>query len=396
MKGKKPKALLLLSLFLTTSCSGEGPNIKFNDKRDTESYNSSIAERMKASTWNSSVSFLKAFSGTNIFSPLSLFDLSAIMSNLVADADSTKLLSSIGYTSIDTLNSDMNAYRDYFNFINELEDGNIYRSRMANLLSIPNRYDYNKNAATMEERYQLALLKNGTKKELDEEISFIKDATFEQFSERWSEDGYVSLSSSIAYEANFNAKINAVKVDFAGKSVDGFTTTAYYNYANEETFEAVSLPLQNESIVFYLPKEGVSIDSILTKENLSSVHSKMQSTVIELKVPSLKLAEKTDLTEPKVEGQSIKEADAILEMGPLTKILNEAAIKVTPKPSSVIQNIDFSLDANGVKAAASTTVYYPTSPAPESPIQFHVNRPFYFALVDSYSNPLFVGRIITL
>lgn len=396
MKCKNLKGLVLLSLLLTTSCGGEGPNIKFNVKRDTESYTSSIAERMKASTWNSSVSFLKAFSGTNIFSPLSLFDLSAIMSNLVADADSTNLLSSIGYTSIGTLNSDMNAYRDYFNFINELEDGNIYRSRMANLVSIPNQYDYNENAATMEERFQLALLKNGTKKELDEEISFIKDATFEQFSERWSEDGKVSLSSSIAYEANFNAKINAVKVDFAGKSVDGFATTASYNYANEETFEAVSLPLQNESIVFYLPKEGVSIDSILTKENLSSVHSKMQPTGIELKVPSFKLAERTDLTMPKVEGQRIKEADAILEMGPLTKILNEAAIEATPKPSSVIQNIDFSLDANGVKAAASTTVYYPISPAPESPIQFHVNRPFYFALVDSYSNPLFVGRITTI
>lgn len=81
----------------------------------------------------------------------------------------------------------------------------------------------------------------------------------------------------------------------------------------------------------------------------------------------------------------------------MDKILSSEALESILPPIRVVQQIMFELDYEGVKAAASTTIDYPTSSAPVEPeVEFVMDRPFVFTLVDTYNNPLFIGTLNTV
>lgn len=391
---KKTVNIILFTFMLLTSCN-KNEIYAFNKIRSIDNYNEDVARRMNQSLWESSVAFLYSFGQNNsVFSPLSLFDLSGVSAQLTTDVPN-ELLRSIHYTSIEDLDNDLMAYRKYFTFG---EEKNSYKSRMSSMASLPDGLEYKKDISSLEEKYQIEFLKNGTEKYLNEELNYIKQATFGLMNKRWSTDSFFSLSSSIAYTAPFDEIQNVLwsKVRFNDNEVDGFKVSLQTKYYSNTKFSAVVLPLKNEKLVFFLPNKDVTLDSLFSFENFVTVFNNMENKKVNISGPNIDILSENNLTDSKLSTR-IALADSLLKVKKMDKILSSEALESILPPIRVVQQIMFELDYEGVKAAASTTIDYPTSSAPVEPeVEFVMDRPFVFTLVDTYNNPLFIGTLNTV
>lgn len=391
MKLRKFTSLCVLSLLTVTSCSKSG-EIRFNKKRDLGEYNEEVAVRMKDSLWESSVSFLKVFDKDNVFSPISLFDLAGVACQLTSHEPKT-VLNSLHYTSVEDLDKDLLSYRRYFTFG---EKKNEYKSRIASMASLPEYLTYTNGIDKYSDKYQIAFLKNGNEELLKKELSFIKEATFDLLNERWSEDGSFSLSSSIAYTAKFNDMfdIDSRQVDFLDKKTDGFSIAGNMYYYSDTEYTVVSVPLEKEKVIFYLPNNDVLLSSLLSVEKLTAPLTKMKSEAVRVLSPNISLSANNELSK-RTDNGNIELADSLLTLGYFDKILTKETLASLLSPEKVKQQIMFELDSDGVEAAASTTLEITTAPMIPERYEVIIDRPFIFSLVDTYNNPLFIGTMNT-
>jgi serine protease inhibitor len=177
-------------------------------------------------------------------------------------------------------------------------------------------------------------------------------------------------------------------------------TTCEMMYQKEEfpvlvsdDFQAVDLPYGNEdySMAVFLPVEGKTPDSLLTKINMENWNGWMNSfrkQEVKLYLPKFKLTYSKLMN------------DVLKTMGMQSAFTDSANFK-SMEPSGelyisrVLHKTFVQVDEKGTEAAAVTGVEMMTKAMPQPPLEIRVDRPFIFVIHERTSGTiLFMGKII--
>jgi serpin B len=164
-------------------------------------------------------------------------------------------------------------------------------------------------------------------------------------------------------------------------------------YASGSNWQAVELPYAGgqTSMVIVLPQQGQlpQVEQGLDGGFVSSVFSSLATKPVNVTMPKFA-----------IKGATISLAKQLGKLG-MTDAFdpNKANFSaLTEEPvfiSDVLHQAYVSVDENGTQAAAATAVVGAGSAAPQNPVNFTVNRPFFFVIRDIPTNSvLFVGRVL--
>lgn len=161
-------------------------------------------------------------------------------------------------------------------------------------------------------------------------------------------------------------------------------TLPYYEGTNYQAFEML---IEHTSLLFILPNEGVSLESISVSEAYSSFMANKKIYNAVGYVPYFHLEtfaeDLTNAMKSKLTGQEVFFSKLLADDVPNNLML-----------SSVLQTSDFEFNRYGVSGESITVMEYDTSPEPEEheAIELKVDRPFYaISLKDDF--PLFVNKV---
>ena len=164
------------------------------------------------------------------------------------------------------------------------------------------------------------------------------------------------------------------------------------SYRKGEGYTAAPRSLNDGRMVFVLPDEGVTPESLLQRQGfLTELTGDYNAAELVWSVPKFDVKSSTGLNEAL---RSLGVTDAFdgtkADFTPLTD--NGAAV------DSVMQAARVKIDEDGVEAAAYTEIVANDSAMMEIPptVEMELDRPFLFAIFDYNNVPLFVGTVNTV
>ena len=159
-----------------------------------------------------------------------------------------------------------------------------------------------------------------------------------------------------------------------------------------EGFLRYALPLNEAgTMVFVLPDEGVALESLVdSPEKIRELLTggSESAAIVDLMVPKFGFQDRTDLE------------DILMSLGVRTCFTSGADFSLmtdTPaRVSRVLQESYIGVDENGVTAAAYTLVAMNKSaalPVEREKVEFHLTRPFLYAIESRDGTVLFIGTV---
>ena len=185
------------------------------------------------------------------------------------------------------------------------------------------------------------------------------------------------------------------KTDGSTVSVPFMNKSGYWSYAEDDTTQAVAIPLAGSSVNFvvFLPKASSSLAAF--EDSLSQGHAATLLAGIDMTWPQVSLAlPKFTFTTASVRLGSVLTAlgmtDAFTPNADFTGISTEKPLFI----SDVVHKAMVGVDEHGVEAAAATAVMLAGSGLPTEIKQVNVNRPFFFGIYDQPTSTwLFLGHV---
>lgn len=169
-----------------------------------------------------------------------------------------------------------------------------------------------------------------------------------------------------------------------------------FGYKKSEHFQAVTLPFgahKNFQMLVVLPNKGIPLEQVIKDFSSTTLQE-----FIRLEKESIKLA----LPKFKIESESIALKPSLVKLGMKSAFSPRANFSnMTTKNdlyiSDVVHKTFIEIDESGAEAAAATAVIMERKsarPKINNPIDFKVNRPFFFAIQDKTSGHCyFIGSI---
>jgi serine protease inhibitor len=214
-------------------------------------------------------------------------------------------------------------------------------------------------------------------------------------------DAVMYLINAIYFKGNWTYefdKVNTAEDDFyldggSTKKVPMMKQWEDLLYCRGEGYAGVKLPYGEEKMSMYiiLPDKGESLDRLigsLDAESWSDIRGSFSERKVELSMPRYKMEYGIKLLNDAFTNMGMgiafgPDADfsGIREEIFISRILHKAVIEVNEE---------------GSEAAAATVVEMVETAAPlEEPVEFNVNRPFFFVIADDRSGSLlFMGKVV--
>lgn len=150
-------------------------------------------------------------------------------------------------------------------------------------------------------------------------------------------------------------------------------------------FQRGILPTKNGEIAFVLPKDGKSVDELLSDPAL--LEKALSS--------GKKEGAEVQWSLPKFSNSNVLRLETLADFGIQKGFSREEAdfTGITKQPlyvTNIEQHVFFTLDEYGAKAAAATIIVGPTEPPPSMVVEMNLNRPFLYAAY-SKDTLLFLG-----
>ena len=184
-----------------------------------------------------------------------------------------------------------------------------------------------------------------------------------------------------------------IKTGGSTVSVPFMNKTTYWSYAEDDTTQAVAIPLSGNAVDFvvFLPSATSSLAQF--EDSLAQGHA--QTLVASMTIQDVKMAlPKFSFTTP-----SLRVSSALIALGMSSAFTASADFTgiTQEKPlyiSDVVHKAMVGVDENGVEAAAATAVMLAGSGLPTNVKQVTVNRPFFFGIYDRPTSTwLFLGHV---
>jgi serpin B len=185
------------------------------------------------------------------------------------------------------------------------------------------------------------------------------------------------------------------KTDGSTVSVPFMNKVEYWSYAEDDTTQAVAIPLAGSSVQFvvFLPKATSSLAQF--EDSLAQGHAAALLAGIDMAWPQVSLAlPKFAFTTASVRLGSVLTAlgmtDAFTPSADFTGISKDKPLFI----SDVVHKAMVGVDEHGVEAAAATAVMLTGAGLPTDIKQVNVNRPFFFGIYDQPTSTwLFLGHV---
>lgn len=219
-----------------------------------------------------------------------------------------------------------------------------------------------------------------------EDIAILINSVY--FKGRWKEEFSSYSTKKEEFTLSNGEKIN----------VDNMKKETSLNYLKGDNFQAVSLDYYDGiKMDIFLPNKGINIDKFIQgmdRDNHDKWIKSFNNTEVILQIPKFKMEYNADLKDT-LETLGMKQAfDA-------SKANFEKFANNTDKNPMYIGKIEhkacISVDEKGTEAAAITAEILCGSSAPSEkpkPIEFKVDRPFFFAIRDTKTGTiLFMGKV---
>lgn len=217
---------------------------------------------------------------------------------------------------------------------------------------------------------------------------------------RTEEENLLRLYNTIYYKAGWRRAFESSQTETdtftaangSKQQVDFLHQTGEGTYRKGEGYTAAPKTLECGRMVFVLPDEGVTPESLLQREGfLAELTECDDGARVVWSVPKFDVKSSVELKDVL---RALGVADAFdadkADFAPLTD--GDAVV------SSVMQAARVKIDEEGVEAAAYTEIAVNDSAPMELPpvVEMNLNRPFLFAIFDGNDVPLFIGTVQTM
>ncbi len=162
------------------------------------------------------------------------------------------------------------------------------------------------------------------------------------------------------------------------------------SYVDGEGYTAIALPYEGNgaAMILVLPDEGGSLGDVEARLDATELHRATVSErrTVNVLLPKWKAELKYDLI------------PALREMGLRTAFSGGDFSGITARElliSKAVQKVFVEVDEEGTEAAAATGIVMRTTSAGPPPVDFHADRPFFWAIWHTATKtPLFTGRLV--
>lgn len=342
-----------------------------------------------------------------IYSPLSLYIALGMLAETTDGNSRKQILDLLGYSSIEGLRKQARAVWNG-NFCN---DG-LSRTLLASSIWLDNDLSYTD--STLEElkntyyasSYSGEMGSEDYNKALQNWINHNTGNLLTDYTQNsgFDPETVLGLVSAVYFDAQwtspFSEENNTEDIfrSQAGEIECEFMNKTYQDrYYWAENFSAVSLGFdQSGSMWFFLPDQNVSIDEVLSNEEIFSIisepyeYANSQYSKINFSVPKFDISSETELS------KDLKELGVTdvfdmhsADFSPLTEYSDELYLSKAKQSSRV------AIDETGCVAASYTEMYINAGSAPpkDDEIDFILNRPFIFVITGYSGMPMFIGVV---
>ena len=337
-----------------------------------------------------------------VYSPISLYAALGMLTELTDGETRQQVLDLLGATDTEALRQQINRL-----WISVYQDGDAV-CRLANAAFAREDADVKQSAVDALAEWYFASsyrVSMGTE-EADEAIaSWLNQQTGGLLAEETGnihteEENLLRLYNTIYYKAGW---LNAFESGQTGtdtftaadgnkQQTDFMHRTDEGTYRQGEGYTAAPKSLKYGRMVFVLPEEGVTPESLLQRQGfLSELAEGYDRARVNWSVPRFDVKSSVDLADAL---KALGVADAFeADKADFTPLTDNIAYV-----SSVMQAARVKIDEEGVEAAAYTEIVAKSDGAPEpSPVvEMNLNRPFAFVIFDGNDVPLFVGTVQTM
>ena len=195
-----------------------------------------------------------------------------------------------------------------------------------------------------------------------------------------------------AFKSSQTKQDTFTAADGAAQTVDFMHRTESGSYRKGDGYTAASRSLNYGRMVFVLPDEGVTPESLLQRQGfLAELTGDYNAAELVWSVPKFDVKSSTEL-------------NGVLQALGVTDAFDMAEADFTPLTdngaflSSAMQAARVKIDEEGVEAAAYTEIVCADSAMMEVPptVEMELDRPFLFVIFDYNNVPLFVGTVNTM
>lgn len=195
-----------------------------------------------------------------------------------------------------------------------------------------------------------------------------------------------------AFKSSQTKQDTFTAADGAAQTVDFMHRTESGSYRKGDGYTAASRSLNYGRMVFVLPDEGVTPESLLQRQGLlTELTGDYNAAELVWSVPKFDVKSSTEL-------------NGVLQALGVTDAFDMAEADFTPLTdngaflSSAMQAARVKIDEEGVEAAAYTELVCADSAMMEVPptVEMDLDRPFLFVIFDNSNVPLFVGTVNTM
>lgn len=337
-----------------------------------------------------------------VYSPISLYAALGMLTEITDDETRQQVLNLLGAADTETLRQQINRL-----WMSVYQDGDTV-CRLANAAFLRENADVKQTAAdTLAEWYFASSYRVpvGTE-EADAAIaSWLNQQTGGLLSEetgniRTEEENLLRLYNTIYYKAGWRRAFESSQTETdtftaangSKQQVDFLHQTGEGTYRKGEGYTAAPKTLECGRMVFVLPDEGVTPESLLQREGfLAELTECDDGARMVWSVPKFDVKSSVELKDVL---RALGVADAFdadkADFAPLTD--GDAVV------SSVMQAARVKIDEEGVEAAAYTEISVNDSAPMEPPsvVEMNLNRPFLFVIFSDDDVPLFVGTVQTM
>ena len=203
---------------------------------------------------------------------------------------------------------------------------------------------------------------------------------------------YYKSSWRDAFESSRTKQDTFTAANGAKQKTEFMHRTERGSYRKGEGYTAAPRSLNDGRMVFVLPDEGVTPESLLQRQGfLAELTGDYNAAELVWSVPKFDVKSSTELNEML---QSLGVADAFdMAEADFTPLTDNGAFL-----SSAMQAARVKIDEEGVEAAAYTEIVCADSAMMEVPptVEMELDRPFLFVIFDYNNVPLFVGTVNTM
>lgn len=203
---------------------------------------------------------------------------------------------------------------------------------------------------------------------------------------------YYKSSWRDAFESSRTKQDTFTAADGSAQKVDFMHRTESGGYRKGDGYTAAPRSLNYGRMVFVLPDEGVTPESLLQRQGfLAGLTGDYNAAELVWSVPKFDVKSSTELNEML---RSLGVTDAFdMAEADFTPLTDNGAFL-----SSAMQAARVKIDEEGVEAAAYTEIVCADSAMMEVPptVEMDLDRPFLFVIFDNSNVPLFVGTVNTM